>query len=283
MHRPFLLLCCCFAAARAKHVLIDHTINAGPIGLDLDNQLTVTGFGKRGAYHPLAVAGVKIGDVIVQVDGEAQPPGGPAPRTLPRRWPRGAGAAGEDRPQRRIRFRREVGEEPAAPGAEPGRRRADRRPPGRRRRKRRSDARGDDAGQPGGRGRVEVAIGGDRTAAADRDRGGAPAPFGAAPSCKERPAFVVDGDGCDPRALVGARGRVALVRRGGCGFAEKAYVAAAQGAFGVIVLETDAGRLGAEAPVATDEAFLARHPAARDVAVAVVGFEGAQQIRFALS
>ena len=73
------------------------------------------------------------------------------------------------------------------------------------------------------------------------------------------------------------------MRRGGCGFAEKAYVAAAQGAFGVIVLETDAGRLGAEAPVATDEAFLARHPAARDVAVAVVGFEGAQQIRFALS
>ena len=35
-----------------------------------------SGFGKRGAYHPLAVAGVKIGDVIVQVDGEAQPPGG---------------------------------------------------------------------------------------------------------------------------------------------------------------------------------------------------------------
>ena len=130
-----------------------------------------------------------------------------------------------------------------------------------------------------------MAIGGDRKNRGGRTvtAGAALAPFGAAPSCKERPAFVVDGDGCDPRALVGARGRVALVRRGGCGFAEKAYVAAAQGAFGVIVLETDAGRLGAEAPVATDEAFLARHPAARDVAVAVVGFEGAQQIRFALS
>ena len=51
------LLYCC-GAAGAKHVLIDHTINAGPIGLDLDGQLTVTGFGKRGAYHPLAVAGV---------------------------------------------------------------------------------------------------------------------------------------------------------------------------------------------------------------------------------
>ena len=73
------VLYCCLAAAAAKHVLFDHTINAGPLGLDLDGQLKVVGFGKRGAYHPLAVAGVKIGDVGVQVDGEAQPPGGRHP------------------------------------------------------------------------------------------------------------------------------------------------------------------------------------------------------------
>ena len=278
----------CLGAAAAKHVLFDHTINAGPIGLDLDGQLAVTGFGKRGAYHPLAVAGVKIGDVIVQVDGEAQPPGGLArPRTLPRRYREARARLEEDWPQRRrIRFRREVGEETAAPAPEPA---ADAGP---------TAAAGPTAPEetgptqeattpasPEGR---RAGRGGHRRRPEEprrphRDRGAALAPFGAAPSCKERPAFVVDGDGCDPRALVGARGRVALVRRGGCGFAEKAYVAAAQGAFGVIVLETDAGRLGAEAPVATDEAFLARHPAARDVAVAVVGFEGAQQIRFALS
>ena len=89
----------CLAAAGAKHVLFDHTINAGPIGIDLDNQLTVTGFGKRGAYHPLAVAGVKIGDVIVQVDGEAQPPGGLArPRTLPRRYREARARLNEDWP-----------------------------------------------------------------------------------------------------------------------------------------------------------------------------------------
>ena len=265
--RPILL--CCLSITAAKHVLIDHTINAGPIGLDLDGTLTVVGFGKRGAYHPLAVAGVKIGDVIVQVDGEAQPPGGLArPRTLPRRYREARARLNEDWPQRRrIRFRREVGEE--TPASEETGPTQEATPPA----------------SPEGGGRVEVAIGGDRKNRGGRTvtAGAALAPFGAAPSCKERPAFVVDGDGCDPRALVGARGRVALVRRGGCGFAEKAYVAAAQGAFGVIVLETDAGRLGAEAPVATDEAFLARHPAARDVAVAVVGFEGAQQIRFALS
>ena len=110
----------CLGAAAAKHVLFDHTIN-GPLGLDLDNQLTVTGFGKRGAYHPLAVAGVKIGDVIVQVDGEAQPPGGLArPRTLPRRYREARARLNEDWPQRRrIRFRREVGEETAAPAPEP--------------------------------------------------------------------------------------------------------------------------------------------------------------------
>ena len=289
MRRPLLTICCCLAAAAAKHVLIDHTINAGPIGLDLDGTLTVVGFGKRGAYHPLAVAGVKIGDVIVMVDGEAQPPGGLArPRTLPRRYREARARLNEDWPQRRrIRFRREVGAETAAPAPEPA---ADAGP---------TAAAGPTAPeetgptqeatpparQEEGGGRVEVAIGGDRKNRGGRTvtAGAALAPFGAAPSCKERPAFVVDGDGCDPRALVGARGRVALVRRGGCGFAEKAYVAAAQGAVGVVVLETDAGRLGAEAPVATDEAFLERHPAARDVAVAVVGFEGAQQIRFALS
>ena len=110
----------CLGAA-AKHVLIDHTINAGPIGLDLDGQLKVVGFGKRGAYHPLAVAGVKIGDVIVQVDGEAQPPGGLArPRTLPRRYREARARLNEDWPQRRrIRFRREVGQETAAPAPEP--------------------------------------------------------------------------------------------------------------------------------------------------------------------
>ena len=286
MRRPFLL--CCLGAAAAKHVLIDHTINAGPLGLELDGKLAVVGYGKRGAYHPLAVAGVKIGDVIVQVDGEAQPPGGLArPRTLPRRYREARARLDEDWPQRRrIRFRREVGAETAAPAPEPA---ADAGP---------TAAAGPTApeetgptqgattpAREEGGGRVEVAIGGDRKNRGGRTvtAGAALAPFGAAPSCKERPAFVVDGDGCDPRALVGARGRVALVRRGGCGFAEKAYVAAAQGALGVVVLETDAGRLGAEAPVATDEAFLARHPAARDVAVAVVGFEGAQQIRVALS
>ena len=102
----------CLGAA-AKHVLFDHTINAGPLGLDLDGQLAVTGFGKRGAYHPLAVAGVKIGDVIVQVDGEAQPPGGLArPRTLPRRYREARARLNEDWPQRRrIRFRREVGQD----------------------------------------------------------------------------------------------------------------------------------------------------------------------------
>ena len=282
------LLYWCLGAA-AKHVLIDHTINAGPIGLDLDGTLTVVGFGKRGAYHPLAVAGVKIGDVIVQVDGEAQPPGGLArPRTLPRRYREARARLNEDWPQRRrIRFRREVGAETAAPAPEPA---ADAGPtaaagPTAPEETGPTQAATTPARQEEGGGRVEVAIGGDRKNRGGRTvtAGAALAPFGAAPSCKERPAFVVDGDGCDPRALVGARGRVALVRRGGCGFAEKAYVAAAQGAFGVVVLETDAGRLGAEAPVATDEAFLARHPAARDVAVAVVGFEGAQQIRFALS
>ena len=289
MHRPFLLLCCCLSAAAAKHVLFDHTIHAGPLGLDLDGQLAVVGFGKRGAYHPLAVAGVKIGDVIVQVDGEAQPPGGLArPRTLPRRYREARARLDEDWPQRRrIRFRREVGAETAAPAPEPA---ADAGPtaaagPTAPEETGPTQAATPPARQEEGGGRVEVAIGGDRKNRGGRTvtAGAALAPFGAAPSCKERPAFVVDGDGCDPRALVGARGRVALVRRGGCGFAEKAYVAAAQGALGVVVLETDAGRLGAEAPVATDEAFLARHPAARDVAVAVVGFEGAQQIRFALS
>ena len=282
------LLYWCLGAA-AKHVLIDHTINAGPIGLDLDGTLTVVGFGKRGAYHPLAVAGVKIGDVIVQVDGEAQPPGGLArPRTLPRRYREARARLNEDWPQRRrIRFRREVGAETAAPAPEPA---ADAGPtaaagPTAPEETGPTQAATPPARQEEGGGRVEVAIGGDRKNRGGRTvtAGAALAPFGAAPSCKERPAFVVDGDGCDPRALVGARGRVALVRRGGCGFAEKAYVAAAQGALGVVVLETDAGRLGAEAPVATDEAFLERHPAARDVAVAVVGFEGAQQIRFALS
>ena len=102
MHHPYLLLC--LGAAAAKHILIDHTINAGPLGIDLDGKLAVTGFGKRGAYHPLAVAGVKIGDVIVQVDGEAQPPGGLArPRTLPRRYREARARLNEDWPQRRRR------------------------------------------------------------------------------------------------------------------------------------------------------------------------------------
>ena len=54
----------CLAAAAAKHVLFDHTINAGPIGIDLDGKLAVTGFGKRGAYHPLSTisaSGLSLG------------------------------------------------------------------------------------------------------------------------------------------------------------------------------------------------------------------------------
>lgn len=278
------LLCCCCSVAAAQHLYFDHAIAAGPLGLDMDGQLAVVGFGKRGAYHPLAVAGVKSGDVITHVDGEAQPRGGLEKKlTLPRRYREAQARLAEDWPRkRRIRFRRDV-EVTAAPAAvEPEDGNAG------------PTASAEAAAGPTqaattvssgtGGGRVEVAIGGDR-----KSRGGrtvaaeaALAAFGAASSCTERPAFLVDGDGCDPRDLRGARGRVVLVRRGGCGFAEKAYVAAAQGAAGVVVLETDAGRRGAEAPAEEDKAFLGRHPAARDVAIAVVGFEGAQQIRVAL-
>ena len=76
-----LLHACAWLAAAQELYEVEFT---GPLEADLSKDLEIEGFGRRGAFHPLARGGARVGDKIIAIDGKDLPAPG-RPLTLPRR------------------------------------------------------------------------------------------------------------------------------------------------------------------------------------------------------